>query len=133
LIPSLTDSERAELQAQVQAALATHGSWRARLEVIVALGSTTLDPDDVAAADRCPIGQWLARDICSALRNSPFYGQSLALHAEFHRQAAELVRLTKSGKRAEAFASLHNDGAFGGALEQLRGCLDEWSALSQRT
>lgn len=85
-----------------------HVNWRKRFFQFLE-GREQLDADVVEADDQCEFGQWL-RGAGAALKDKPEYASVLEKHREFHRVAAQAVRLagTLPPGAALGLVSLHS-------------------------
>ena len=68
-----------------------HVNWRKEFYRFLE-GQQELDADVVEADDQCAFGQWL-RGSGKVYQDRPEYGEVLEKHAQFHRAAAQAVRL----------------------------------------
>ncbi len=95
-----------------------HVMWKQRLTALVAGKSTeTLDPDVIGLDNRCALGQWIYGEGAS-MAHLPRYEEVRELHAQFHRNAADVVRLYAAGRLDEAEALL--GGAYSKLSEKLK-------------
>lgn len=85
-----------------------HVNWRKRFYQFLE-GHEQLDADVVEADDQCEFGQWL-RSAGEAYRDYPEYKIAVERHREFHRVAAQTVRLagTLPPSKAIGLVSLHS-------------------------
>ncbi len=89
-----------------------HRDWRIRLSDYV--GGTSkekLDALTVGRDDQCELGKWIQSMRGQMAGNANFL-KLLTAHAEFHRQAAEIVKLADAGKKDEAQRLLSPTGAY---------------------
>lgn len=86
----------------IDAAVDAHTKWFTRLRMAIETGSSDFKPETVRPDNLCDFGKWLYHEYPSAIKNDPLYPQIKQLHAEFHRQAAEILGLAISGKKTEA-------------------------------
>jgi hypothetical protein len=81
---------------EFDAAIASHKSWLQRLELLLdGIDAGGIQVDAVGHTHHCPLGTWLAGpgQRFSTLRS---FHHLEATHAEFHTQAAEVVRLWRA-------------------------------------
>ncbi|MFN7223258.1 MAG: CZB domain-containing protein [Paracoccaceae bacterium] len=89
-----------DLELQLRAALAAHGTWKLRLKTAIATKRTDISPEIAACDDRCAFGIWLhGPDIDPDTKSSPPYRVTVRLHAEFHRAAGDALEGALSGMR----------------------------------
>ena len=80
-------------------AIAAHVNWKLRIHMLLSgklpdkLDPSTIDRDNV-----CELGKWLHSDGRSAML-APQHAELLGIHAEFHREAARIVRETYAGRK----------------------------------
>lgn len=101
-------------------AIGVHQRWKNRLKAAVTGQSGEhLDADTVARADACALGVWLGQlpphaaipaDLLDALR---------AEHAEFHRLAAQVIRLADAGQTEQALQALRTDAPYSRASHRV--------------
>ncbi|TVR96807.1 MAG: hypothetical protein EA406_11070 [Rhodospirillales bacterium] len=99
--------------------LASHALCIAKVREHV-YGAGRLQPELVAQDDACDLGRWL-RGEAAVLRHRPEYWRAVVAHANFHKCAAEVVRLANEGRRTEAESVL----AAGGPLRMASKALVE--------
>ncbi len=80
---------------QIVAAIAAHGAWKFRLATAVDAGAHSMDTAAVAKDDQCAFGRWL-RDARPAAAERGHHESSRALHATFHRRAAEVLQMVSA-------------------------------------
>lgn len=107
-------------------AIATHQRWKNRLKAAIRGESTeVLEADAVGRSDVCALGQWLLQQerhpdipahLMSALQEE---------HAEFHRLAAEVIRLADSGQTQQALEALRTDAPYSRASHRVTKLLSQ--------
>ncbi len=91
-------------------AITQHMQWKFRLDLLVAgYSRETLDPERVELEESCELGRWIAGEGERTYGSNPVFLTLQRTHAEFHRCAAEIVRLYHAGRRAEAERSFDWD------------------------
>ncbi len=91
-------------------AIQAHSNWKIKLFGYASGASKEkLDPVAVGKDNACALGQWLYGDGKKAMAGSAEYGEVMRAHADFHRQAAALVRMIEAGQQSTVIAQL-NDG-----------------------
>ena len=121
----LSEADRSVLRQQITAAIAAHHGWMGKLKTAADFGRSSLDVTTTAKEDACPVGAWLTGGISPALRATPLYTRTRALHARFHREAARILTLALA-RDPRARTELAEGGAFAGIAGELRHALNEW-------
>jgi hypothetical protein len=95
-------------------AVAAHSEWKRKLYSYVQKPDHTLKADEVAAADRCVLGQWLKGEAqkYSAL---PEFAKLTTEHTRFHIAAADIVSRVDSGQDVSADLVIGGGSEFGRA------------------
>lgn len=80
-------------------AIAAHVNWKLRIHALLS-GKLPekLDPAAIEKDNVCELGKWLHSDGKQAMLG-PQHNELLAVHAEFHREAARIVRETYAGRK----------------------------------
>lgn len=99
-------------------AAADHAAWAARLRDALAQPGR-FDTGELASADRCPFGQWLAGDARTLLGRSPAWRRCLHAHADFHRAAGSVASAINRNDAAAAQAMLGAGTPFAGAARAI--------------
>lgn len=102
---------------EIDAVLAAHAAWKARFHDFL-VGRSGLDIATLGTTDHCAFGNWLDRYGAKYLPKAQ-YEEIAALHAEFHRVAAEVAEKLKR----HDFAGAHALIAQGGKLDHASGAL----------
>lgn len=102
---------------EIDAVLAAHAAWKTRFHDFL-VGRTGLDIATLGTTDHCAFGNWLERYGAKYLKPAQFE-EIDALHAEFHRVAAEVAEKLKR----HDFAGAHALIAQGGKLDQASSAL----------
>ncbi len=108
---------------QVQAAIAAHGMWKARLRQAIADGRSDFKVEVVTQDNQCDFGRWLYGPTC--LRD----GHHEAVrrhHAEFHRAAAHVLGLALRGHKPDAEAAMGLGSDYARVSAALTGELMRW-------
>lgn len=102
-----------------ETAISAHGEWRVKL-ILFINDSGRLDEELVEDDHKCSLGCWLYGE---GKRFSAYeeYQDFKSDHAEFHRLAAEVVRMVKEGRKQDAKECL----AVGGPFSKLNMKIDE--------
>lgn len=89
--------------------IGAHVLWKKRLQSLLdGTSEETLNPDNIGMDDKCALGLWIYGDGQSYREEAKFEEVRL-MHAEFHKKAAEVVRLYQSGDLAGASDLLQGD------------------------
>lgn len=97
---------------EIDAVLAAHAAWKSRFHDFL-VGRSGVDVAVLGTTDHCAFGNWLDNYGAKHLDKTQ-YEEINALHADFHRIAAEVMAKLK----AHDFAGAHALIAQGGKLEQ---------------
>ena len=86
---------------QIEAAIAAHMQWLARLRTAIAQRTSEFTPGVVRLDNQCALGRWLYKGLPGAPRGSPVFEELRSVHAQFHEQAATILQLAVTGKASE--------------------------------
>lgn len=89
----------------IKHAIDSHVRWRQRLENALH-GGEKLDPETVAASDRCELGQWLHGPGRTRYGHLDLFTELEAAHALLHRQSGFILSTAEQGKRDQALSQL---------------------------
>jgi methyl-accepting chemotaxis protein len=107
---ALAHQESAQSAAShIEKAIAAHGQWKLKFREFMA-GKIDLDPATVQQNNRCEFGKWLETEGIKEL--GQHFPELNDLHGSFHKTAAAVVRVMKSGDRRTAEQSLSLHGEF---------------------
>ncbi|MFO0604833.1 MAG: CZB domain-containing protein [Polyangiales bacterium] len=81
-----------------------HRNWKVRLRTFVHGGGEALDEATVRRDDACTLGKWL--HTLEPGQRTGDVEEMFALHAKFHRHAAEVVAAARQGQREQALRML---------------------------
>lgn len=91
-------------------AVSAHLKWKIRLGMVIEGNSSdALDPAIVERDDHCDLGRWLHGE-GERHRSHSEFGEVVSEHANFHRQAAGVLRKALKGDRSGAKVAL--DGPY---------------------
>lgn len=110
---------------QITAAIAAHGKWKTRLKSAIGQGTSEFSPATVRLDNACDFGKWL-RSAGPEARKSEHFHHAVALHAEFHKAAADVLALALAGKKDEAEAKLDLGGEFAHLSAELTREMSAW-------
>jgi methyl-accepting chemotaxis protein len=89
--------------------IGAHVLWKKRLLALLdGTSEEKLDPQTIGMDNQCALGKWIYGD-GQAFSRTTSYDTVRAMHAEFHRLAAEVVILYQNGKVPEAEQLLQRD------------------------
>lgn len=115
------------LLEEIDAAIAAHGMWKARLKKAIDTGTIDVHPDTIRVDDQCAFGKWLhGPTITAADKASRHYQVCHDLHAAFHEAAARVAELALAGRKQEAERSLGLGGEYAVASATLTKAMIEW-------
>jgi hypothetical protein len=114
------------ITSQINHGMRAHAAWKSRLFNAVQSGHCTSDPAIVATDNNCDFGKWLYEEIDPALKKDRHYQEIIKLHAEFHKSAAEIVKMVKSGRLDEAMAQLDPKSDFIKLANKMTMLLSSW-------
>lgn len=92
-------------------AVAAHIKWKARLRANLDGAGEALDPATIARDDACDLGKWIHGD-GSRYKALAEHQALHAVHARFHKCAAEIVTKNAQGMNAEAESLMASGGDF---------------------
>jgi hypothetical protein len=98
-------------------AVAAHSHWKTKLRAYLTKPDKSLNPADIEADNRCPLGRWLHGE-GRAHSADPDFQELRKEHANFHLAAAALVRRADHGENVSD--------------ETLLGAKSPFAQLSQR-
>ncbi len=89
--------------------IGAHVLWKKRLLAMLDGSSDeTLDPEAIGVDNKCALGKWIYGD-GQTYSGAASFEAVRAMHAEFHRLAAQVVMLYQNGNVAEAEQLLQRD------------------------
>lgn len=92
----------------MKGALDAHLAWNKRLEdVLSGKSEEQLEPDIVASDCKCALGKWLHGSAKTKMGSSADYEELLRVHADFHLNAAEVLRDFLHGQTYSAELNMH--------------------------
>ena len=110
---------------EIKKAVGAHGAWKNRLAAAIDNGNSEFNPAQVEPDNLCAFGKWLYA-LSPADRKSEHYAKVQALHAAFHKEAAQVLRLALSGKKSDATSSMTSGGRYMTASANLILALAAW-------
>jgi hypothetical protein len=94
----------------LEEASSAHRQWKIRLRTFLNGGSQEqFDAANVAKDNQCDLGKWI-HGAGAAHTSQPAFAALKSAHAQFHAEAAQVVKLATAGNKAGA--DRHLEGAF---------------------
>ena len=118
--------ERLVLAQQIRAALTAHELWRSHLVQAALTGRARMTVTEAARVDLCELGRWLAR--IGDLPEVPQVAPVRDLHRHFHEEAAAVLELAVTGRKAGAMVAVGPGSRFDEAAVRLSTALRDWAA-----
>lgn len=115
--------------AEIDKAIAAHGSWKARLRSAIETGKSEFTVEKVRTDNQCDFGKWLY-SLPSSELGSEFGKKVKALHAQFHVQAAKVLDLALTSKKKEAEEAMTTTSDFGKTSAELTLAMVAWKKAS---
>ncbi len=81
--------------------------------------------ETVEADNLCEFGNWLF-GLPASEQSSPHWQKVQQLHAEFHREAARVLRLAVEGQKTEAYQAMDLESRFMKTSAKLTEAMREW-------
>jgi hypothetical protein len=98
--------------------ISAHVLWKKRLQSLLdGTSEETLNPDNIGLDNKCGLGQWIYSD-GQAYKDMEKFEEVRLMHAEFHKMAADVVRLYQSGDQNGAASLLQ--GSYSRHSEKLK-------------
>jgi hypothetical protein len=116
-----------KLQDQINDAIAAHGMWKARLNSAIDSGASEFAPEKVCTDNQCDFGRWLySPTFTAADKAGAHYETVRKAHAEFHKVAADVLRLALAGSKDEARRLIGMGSRFGTLSASLTAAMMAW-------
>lgn len=112
---------------QIDKAIAAHGMWKQRLLKAINTGHSEYTPENIDPDDRCEFGKWLY-SLSEKEKASVDWNQVRSNHAEFHHQAAAVLRLALDGKPEAARQKVEQGGSYDNTSSKLTSAMMTWKA-----
>jgi len=103
---------------KIDAAIKAHLAWFERLKSAIATGKSDFNPPTVAMDNQCEFGKWLYSDL-KAVCDQAKYDRIKSLHANFHKKAAEILKLALDGKKELATSEINISSPLGSLSGEL--------------
>ena len=93
-------------------AIEAHVRWKVRLEAhIDGDADEQLNADTIGRDDQCALGKWIHGSGGTSYATHPGFDELKDVHAQFHQNAAEIIRLVDAGE-ADRARSFLNQGPY---------------------
>ncbi len=113
------------LYEEIDNAVGAHGLWKLRLNQAIHNGTSEWSVSGTRADDVCAFGKWL-HGLPQSVKGTASWKQIQALHAEFHVEAARVLRLALDGKKSEAQQSITTGSKFADLSARLTAAMMKW-------
>ena len=112
------------IKDQINAAIGVHGMWKTRIRTAAQTGLSEWKPDFVDSSHNCDFGKWL--DSFPEGAKQADYKKVFALHADFHKEAARVLRMALNGKKEEAEKAISLGSPYEKLTVSLTKAMMEW-------
>jgi hypothetical protein len=113
------------LYEDINKATAGHDAWKGRLAKAIQNGKADITPQQAEADDCCDFGRWLY-SLPPQTRQTGQFETVRVLHAQFHKQAALVLRLALAGHRQLAKLAMAQGSGFALLSADLVAALRRW-------
>lgn len=105
--PTFAKGEEKFQGLNMKDALDAHNDWTHRLERIIdGTSKEILEVETVACDDRCALGRWIHGHAAEHFGKLDEFHELKQVHADFHREAGELLKNAITGELQEAKSAL---------------------------
>ena len=112
-------------QEEINKAIGAHGMWKQRIKDVIHSGQSQITPEKAEVDNQCEFGKWFCA-LPQADRACAFAGKVKELHAQFHKEAASVLRLALAGKKQDAEKGLEPSAPFGKISGSLTLAMMDW-------
>jgi methyl-accepting chemotaxis protein len=95
-------------------AISAHSQWKNKLASYIAKPDHSLNAVEVAADNKCPLGQWLYGE-GKKHSSMPEFSKLVSEHAHFHRAASNVIKKADSGANVTQEVALGSNSEFASA------------------
>jgi methyl-accepting chemotaxis protein len=95
-------------------AITAHSAWKTKLSAYLAKPDHSLKVTDVAADDKCKLGQWIKGE-GHKHSSLPEFSKLVTEHTRFHKAAGEVIRKADSGQKVTDEVALGAKSEFSSA------------------
>lgn len=106
-------------------AIAAHGMWKNHLHEAIITGKSHFKIEQVRGDSECEFGKWLQM-LAHGEQQATHYQTVQALHTQFHQEAARVLQLALTGRKAEAEKAMALGGSFAKVSAQLTLAMTKW-------
>ena len=118
-----------QIEQQIQKAIEAHGEWKQRLDNSIATGQSTHSVAIVCQDNQYALGRWLY-SLDATVKSSTRWRCVQTTHAEFHREAAQILELALAGDKRTARGRMTYSAPFTGLSNRLIAELTAWKRES---
>ncbi len=117
---------------ELEKAIAAHGMWKAHLKTAIDKKELHTSVEEIRDDRSCQFGKWLhGIGLTSGDRASEHYKTVQELHAQFHRETAQIADLAMKGKKAEADALMSASSSYTALSAKLTSAMIAWKKVSK--
>jgi hypothetical protein len=91
-----------DTKEEVIKAISAHSKWKYILRTAIQTGVCESTPERVRQECNCSLGKWLYYRVDENVRSGKLYNEIVDYHAQFHREAGDILELALTGRGAEA-------------------------------
>jgi hypothetical protein len=115
------------LKEEINKAIGCHGLWKGRLSTAIDTGASEFAPEKICHDNECDFGKWLQSPALTAAdKTGPHFETVHKHHADFHRVAADVLRLALAGQKAEAHKLIAPGSRFASVSGELTASMMAW-------
>jgi hypothetical protein len=111
-----------ERTMDVQSAIRAHKEWKDKFHVAMCR-KAQFDLQEVAAADCCLFGKWLAQEGKARFEGLSHYAHCVQVHSVFHQEASVIAGLINQGDFIEAERLLAYNSPYSTVSRELTGTM----------
>lgn len=111
--------------AEIERAIIAHALWKSHLYSAIERGVSEFTVENIEPDNLCEFGKWLF-SLPAAERSNRHWQTVQSLHADFHREAAHVLRLALQGQKPEAYGAMDLQSQFMKTSAKLTEALREW-------
>lgn len=116
------------VKEEIDLAIGAHGSWKQKLRIAIDTGICESTPEKVRCDNNCSFGKWLHERIDPSVKVSQYYKDAVVLHAEFHREAGDILEMALNGQKEEALELIKLGSYFSKKSSALTKTLQDWKS-----
>ena len=88
-----------------------HSSWKTHIRKAIDTGVSEFTVENTCKDDRCELGKWIY-GLQSEQKTAPEWTKLKAMHAQFHTEAGQVLKLALDGRKQDAEQALAIGSAF---------------------